>query len=86
VLNIKPALLHPGQRAFIANGDVSQCIHTVLDVFEEFNEIHRAKKEELHVVAYDVQRAFDAVQADSIRATLNRFHFLQGQSILSALA
>jgi len=76
VLNLKPELLHQGQRAFIANGDVSQCVNSVLDVFEEFNEKHRRKKkEQLHVVSYDVQRAFDAVQRDSIRATLSRFQF-----------
>ena len=69
----KPSLLHPAQRAFIANGDTSQCIGTVVDILEDFNASKRAAGGQLHVVAYDVAKAFDAVQMDSLRATLRRF-------------
>jgi hypothetical protein len=74
-LNAKPELLHAAQRAFLSNGDVSQCIHTALDVFEDFNSIKRKAGGVLHLISYDVQKAFDSVQEDSIRATLTRYRF-----------
>ena len=75
VLDAKPELLHAAQRAFLSNGDVSQCIHTALDVFEDFRSLKRNRGGALHVMSYDVQKAYDSVQLDSIRATLHRYRF-----------
>jgi hypothetical protein len=56
-----PALLNMNQRAFLRNGDVSQCISTLLDVFED----HLADKKEdpqseLFCVSYHLSKAFDS--------------------------
>jgi hypothetical protein len=72
----KPGLLNINQRAFLRNGDVSQCIATLLDVFED----HLAKKakdprSQLFCVSYDLSKAYDSVQEYSIRASLERFEF-----------
>ena len=75
ILDAKPELLHVAQRAFLSNGDVSQCIHTALDVFEDFRSLKRDRGGALHVMSYDVQKAYDSVQLDSIRATLNQYRF-----------
>ena len=75
ILDAKPELLHVAQRAFLSNGDVSQCIHTALDVFEDFRSLKRNNGKALHVMSYDVQKAYDSVQLDSIRATLHRYRF-----------
>ena len=71
-----PGLLNINQRAFLRNGDVSQCIATLLDVFED----HLSKKKEdprsqLFCVSYDLSKAFDSVQEYSIRVSLERFEF-----------
>ena len=75
VLAAKPELLHVGQRAFLANGDVSQCINTVVDVLEDFNQHKRRAGGVLHAVSYDQRKAYDSVQRTSIQATLDRFRF-----------
>ena len=72
----RPELLNISQRAFLRNGDVSQCIATLLDVFED----HLAKKatdpqSQLFCVSYDLSKAYDSVQEYSIRASLERFEF-----------
>jgi hypothetical protein len=72
----KPRLLNISQRAFLRNGDVSQCIATILDVFED----HLAKRarnpgSQLFCVSYDLSKAYDSVQEYSIRASLERFEF-----------
>ena len=64
----KPELLNISQRAFLRNGDVSQCIATLLDVFED----HVAKKardprSQLFCVSYDLSKAYDSVQEYSMR-------------------
>jgi hypothetical protein len=76
ILCAKPELLNISQRAFLRNGDVSQCIATLLDVFED----HLAKKardpsSQLFCVSYDLSKAYDSVQEYSIRASLERFEF-----------
>ena len=72
----QPELINRSQRAFLRNGDVSQCIATLLDVFED----HRSKKardpqSQLFCVSYDLSKAYDSVQEYSIRASLERFEF-----------
>ena len=76
ILCDKPELLNTSQRAFLRNGDVSQCIATLLDIFED----HLAKKavdpeSQLFCVSYDLSKAYDSVQEYSIRASLERFEF-----------
>jgi hypothetical protein len=71
-----PGSLNINQRAFLTNGDVSQCISTLVDVFED----HVVKKKEdpqseLFCVSYDLSKAFDSVQEYSIRVSLERFEF-----------
>jgi ribonuclease HI len=74
VLCARPELLNINQRAFLRNGDVAQCVATLLDVFED----HLGKRRDdlrasLYCVSYDLSKAFDSVQEYSIRASLERF-------------
>jgi exonuclease III len=74
VLCRRPELLNISQRAFLRNGDVSQCIAALLDVCED----HKSKRAEdgraeLFCVSYDLSKAYDSVQEYSIRAALERF-------------
>jgi hypothetical protein len=72
----KPELLNISQRAFLRNGDVSQCIGTLLDVFEDHQSKRvRDPKAQLFCVSYDLSKAYDSVQEYSIRASLERFEF-----------
>ena len=70
----QPELLNISQRAFLRNGDVSQCIGTLLDVFEDHQaEQARDPRAQLFCVSYDLSNAYDSVQEYSIRASLERF-------------
>ena len=70
ILQDHPDLLHGAQRGFVKDGNVSQCINTVLDVFEDRQEHKRKSK--LFVVSYDLRKAFDSVQEYSLRAALKK--------------
>ncbi len=76
VLCRRPELLNVNQRAFLRNGDVSQCIATLLDVCEDHKSKHlEDSRAELFCVSYDLSKAYDSVQEYSIRAALERFEF-----------
>ena len=70
-----PYLLNRAQRAFLKNGCINQCIHTAINIFEDFRERQRlGKGEQLYVIAYDQRKAYDCVQKYTIRASLERFN------------
>ena len=76
VLCAHPELLNINQRAFLRNGDVSQCVAALVDVFEDHHaKVARDPAAELFCVSYDLSKAYDSVQEYSIRATLERFSF-----------
>ena len=53
-----------------------QCINVALNVLEDFKEKKKAHpKSKLFLVAYDQVKAYDSVQAYTIRASLERFNF-----------
>jgi hypothetical protein len=65
----------PSQRAFLKDGSTSQCLHTALNVLEDFKESNKRKpKSQLFMLAYDQSKAFDSVQAYTIQASLERFN------------
>src|SRR6202012_5546697 len=46
-----PYLLNRAQRAFLKNGCINQCIHTAINIFEDFRERQRlGKGEQLYVI------------------------------------
>ena len=51
---------------------VQQCISTALNIFEDSQE--RRDNKELYVVSYDQEKAYDSVQAYTIKASLERFN------------
>jgi hypothetical protein len=71
VLLQNPTILHWSQRAFIRNGSTDQCIDMTQDAIEEANEgrIPVARCD------YDQRKAYDSVQAYSVRAALQRLSF-----------
>lgn len=73
-----PDLLARAQRAFLPNGDTDQCLSALLDVLEDARlRRDRDGKEtsELHIIAYDLAKAYDSAQEFSVRATLERYAF-----------
>ena len=79
-----PEILHPAQRAFLANGNAQQCIAAVLDVIEDFNESKRGCKtpdgsaRELYLVSYDQSKAYDSVQSYTVQDSLRRLSLPEG--------
>jgi ribonuclease HI len=73
VLVARPHILAPAQRAFLKDGYLDQCLDTVVDVIEDWNECKRGKSP-LFVLSYDQRRAYDSVQGDTIRASLERLN------------
>ena len=72
----KPHLLNTAQRAFLKDGNTSQCILTTINILEDFHEKKRAHpSSKLFLLAYDQVKAYDSVQAFTIRASLERFNF-----------
>ena len=67
-----PQILNNAQRAFLKDGCVQQCISTALNIFEDSQE--RKDEKELYVVSYDQEKAYDSVQAYTIKASLERFN------------
>ena len=72
VLLEHPQILNNAQRAFLKDGCVQQCISTALNIFEDFQE--RKDDKDLYVVSYDQEKAYDSVQAYTIKASLERFN------------
>jgi len=72
ILLEQPHILNSAQRAFIKDGCVQQCISTALNVFEDARE--RKDNKDLYVVSYDQEKAYDSVQAYTIKASLERFN------------
>ena len=71
VLLEHPQILNSAQRAFIKDGCVQQCISAALNIFEDALE---RKDQELFVISYDQEKAYDSVQAYTIKASLERFN------------
>ena len=70
-----PRLLNPAQRAFLKDGCTAQCIDTLLNVLEDFQEKKRKKPSTLlFLLAYDQVKAYDSVQSYTIQASLERFN------------
>lgn len=68
-------ILDAAQRAFIRDGCVDQCVNVLTDVIEDWKQ--RAltdKTHPLYLLSYDQAKAYDSVQAYSIRASLERFN------------
>ena len=75
ILLESPNILNKAQRAFLRNGCINQCIHTAINVFEDFRERKSLdNKAQLYVISYDQQKAYDCVQKYTIRASLERFN------------
>jgi hypothetical protein len=68
-----PSVLNSAQRAFLKDGCIQQCINTALNVFEDFKD-KKAKDKQLFVISYDQEKAYDSVQAYTIKASLERFN------------
>jgi len=66
-----PQILNNAQRAFLKDGCVQQCISATLNIFEDSAE---RKDKELYVVSYDQEKAYDSVQAYTIKVSLERFN------------
>ena len=69
-----PQIMTPSQRAFLKDGSTSQCLHTALNILEDFKENQRGHNVQLFMLAYDQSKAFDSVQTYSIKASLERFN------------
>ena len=69
-----PKVLNKAQRAFLRDGSTSQCITTALNILEDFHRKRKATKSRLFLLAYDQVKAYDSVQAYTIRASLERFN------------
>jgi hypothetical protein len=74
VLVRHPEYMHPAQRAFLKEGYLGQSLDLVVDVLEDWNEHKRHRGSPMFLLAYDVAKAYDSVQAVSIRAALERFN------------
>ena len=70
-----PRLLNPAQRAFLKDGCTAQCISTLINVLEDFQlKKKNDKSATLFLLAYDQVKAYDSVQAYTIKASLERFN------------
>lgn len=70
-----PEVMTEAQRAFLRNGNIQQCLHTLVDVLEDWQtKKKKANHGILAVVAYDQVKAYDSVQPETIRASLERFN------------
>jgi exonuclease III len=76
ILTASPGLLTSSQRAFIRDGCVDQCVNSLVDVIEDWKEHGKKGKNRspLFVISYDQAKAYDSVQAYTIRASLERFN------------
>src|ERR1043165_9477662 len=70
-----PQIMTPAQRAFLKDGSTSQCLHTALNILEDFKESNsKNPKKQLFMLAYDQSKASDSVQAYTIKASFERFN------------
>ena len=69
-----PQVMNNAQRAFLKDGSTSQCITTALNVLEDFQRKRKKTLSQLFLLAYDQVKAYDSVQAYTIRASLERFN------------
>jgi len=69
-----PHVMNKAQRAFLKDGSTSQCITTALNILEDFQRKRKKTQSRLFLLAYDQVKAYDSVQAYSIRASLERFN------------
>jgi exonuclease III len=85
ILILRPELLSPAQRGFIANGCVEQCIGSLTDAIEDWRQ--RGRPGHLFVVSYDQAKAYDSIQLFTLRASLERFSMPEAfiQLVLSGL-
>ena len=78
VLVRHPNLLSGAQRGFINDGSIDQCSDVLIDVIEDWRQRVEipsrggGAQEPLYVVSYDQAKAYDSVQAYSVRASLER--------------
>lgn len=70
VLKDNPSIMTAAQRGFLKDGNVMQCIHAALDVFEDAKQ----NKKDLFAVSYDIEKAYDSIQLFTIIASLERFN------------
>jgi hypothetical protein len=77
VFTVHPGVLSDAQRAFISDGSVDQCAAALVDVLEDWSEFRRGRSAKrahhIHLISYDQRKAYDSVQAFTIRASLERF-------------
>jgi len=70
-----PHLLNSAQRAFLKDGNTSPCITTLLNILDDFkSKQKRNPRSHLFILAYDQVKAYDSVQAYTIKASLERFN------------
>jgi hypothetical protein len=75
ILLDNPNIMSAAQRAFLKDGSTSQCLHTAINILEDFKESHKSdSKKQLFILAYDQSKAFDSVQSYTIKASLERFN------------
>jgi hypothetical protein len=75
ILLQQPSLLNSAQRAFLKDGCTAQCLNTLLNVLEDFQTRKKTDKAaSLFLLAYDQVKAYDSVQAYTIKASLERFN------------
>ena len=75
IVHQSPYVLDDAQRAYLHDGNSKQCLHTIFDVCEDFNErFVRAHDAELILLSYDIRKAFDSVQRFSIVASCERLN------------
>lgn len=73
VLVAHPDIMDSAQRAFLKDGYLAQCLDVVVDVFEDWNESKRGRSP-LFAISYDQKKAYDSVNRDTLRASLERFN------------
>ena len=75
ILLQNPSLLNSAQRAFLKDGNTSQCITTLLNILDDFKTKRKKNSTaNLFILAYDQVKAYDSVQAYTIQASLERFN------------
>ena len=75
ILLQQPSMLNSAQRAFLKDGCTAQCLNTLLNVIEDFQTRKKTDKAaSLFLLAYDQVKAYDSVQAYTIKASLERFN------------
>lgn len=72
VLQQHPQILAESQRGFIPEGGIHQCLEIIMSAIED-NQHKVQRERNLLILKYDQQKAYDSVQLDTIKATLDRF-------------